>query len=248
MIVTKNQKISLIFPVFNEKNILDDINRISAELKKLNKNWETIAVFDSSLEKSRSSLKLTRLPQTKLLFYPLKRFGKGFALCYGFNQSTGERIFFWEGNFNISASHLLLYLDLMDLFKADIVIGSKRHPLSYVYYSSFRRFCSKIYQLLVKILFGLNLTDTQVGLKLYKRQVLEKVIPKIVIKNWAFDLEILVVAYNLGFKRIIEAPIEIKRHFAGKELAPSNIYHLLRDTLAIFYRKHLLKYYEQKFV
>ena len=244
----KNQKISLILPVANEAHVLDDIKQIETEFKKLNINWEAICVFDSSFKKSSPSLKLARFPQVKLLFYPLKRFGKGFALCYGFNQSTGTRIFFWEGNFNISPKYLLLYLNLMDLFKADVVVGSKRHPLSYVYYSPPRHFFSKIYQLLVKTLFGLNLTDTQVGLKLYQRQVLDKVIPKIIIKNWAFDLEILVVAYNFGFKRVIEAPIEIKKHFGGKELTSSNVYHLLRDTLAIFYRKYLIKYYHQEFV
>lgn len=244
----KNRKISLILPVFDESLVLKDIKRIESEVKRLNLNWEIICLFDVSLKRSASKLKLSRLPHVKVLFYPLKRFGKGFALCYGFHQSTGKLVFFWEGNFSITPKELLLYLDLMDLVEADIVIGSKRHPLSSVYYSSFRRFCSKIYQLLVKILFGLNLTDTQVGLKLYKRKVLNKVIPKIIIKNWAFDLEILVVAHNLGFSRIIEAPIEIKRHFRGKELTPTNIYSLLKDTFAIFYRKYLLRYYQQKFV
>lgn len=244
----KNRKISIVLPVFDESFVLRDIERIETEFKKLNLDWEVICVFDSGLEKSSSKLKIGRLPHVKTLFYPLKRFGKGFALCYGFNKSCGNLIFFWEGNFSISPKQLLLYIGLMDLVNADIVIGSKRHPLSFTYYSPLRRLASRIYQLLVKILFGLNVTDTQVGLKLYKRRVLNKVIPKIIIKNWAFDLEILVVAHNFGFKRIVEAPVEIKKHFIGKKLTPLNIFNLSRDTLAIFYRKHLLKYYNQEFV
>ena len=101
----------------------------------------------------------------------------------------------------------------MDATEADIVIGSKRHYLSFIYYSPFRRACSKLYQLLIKFFFGLNVTDTQVGFKLFRREVLEKVIPRIIIKKWAFDLEVLVVAHHLGFRRIIEAPIEIKKHY-----------------------------------
>lgn len=244
----KNRKISIVLPVFDESFVLGDIEHIETEFKKLNLDWETICVFDQESEKSSSKLRLGKLPHVKTLFYPLKRFGKGFALCYGFNQSSGNLIFFWEGNFSISPKQLLLYIGLMDLVRADIVIGSKRHPLSHTYYSPLRRFVSRIYQLLVRILFGLNVTDTQVGLKLYKRRVLNKVIPKIIIKNWAFDLEILVVAHNFGFKRIVEAPVEIKKHFIGKELTPLNVFNLLRDTLAVFYRKHLLKYYNQQFV
>lgn len=239
----KKYKTSIIVPVLSESFIYGVIKRLEAEFTKTNQDWEVVCVFDSGLEKSASELKLTHLPHVRPLFYPMKRFGKGFALCYGFNQSSGSRIFFWEGNFSISPKQLLLYLALMDVVDADIVIGSKRHPLSYVYYTPLRHLYSRVYQLLVKILFGLNVTDTQVGLKLYKRKVLNEVIPQIIIKNWGFDLEILVVAHTLGFKRIIEAPIEIKRHYTGKKVSFDYTSNLLKDTLAIFYRKYLLKYY-----
>lgn len=244
----KNKKISLIFPVYQESFVLKDISRINKEFQKSNLDWELICLFDSSLEKTRDQLKLVQLPHVKALFYPLFRFGKGFALCYGFKQSKGKFIFFWEGNFSISPKQLLLYINLMDLLNADVVVGSKLHPLSQIYYPPLRRFYSRIYQLIIKLLFGLNVADTQVGLKLYQRRVLEEIIPKIIVKNWGFDLEILVVAHNFGFRRIIEAPIEIKRHFIGKEVTPASVFYLLRDTLAIFYRKYLLKYYQQKFV
>lgn len=240
----KNRKISLILPVTSESLVFHDLKNISAQFAKLNLNWEIICVLDESLKMAKAKLELTKLPHLRILFYPVQRFGKGFALCYGFNQSRGSLVFLWEGNFSISPKELLLYLDLMDLVDADIVIGSKRHPLSFVYYSPLRRLYSQIYQLLVKILFGLNLTDTQVGLKLYKRKVLNEVIPRIIIKNWAFDLEILVVAYALGFKRIVEAPISIKKHFSGKEVNFTNVYNLFKETLSIFYRKSLLKYYQ----
>lgn len=244
----KNSKISLILPVWKESYVFKDIKRINREFEKLNQNWEIVCLFDSGLEKSKTKLKLARLPYVKTLFYPILKFGKGFAFSYGFSQSTGDLIFFWEGNFSLSPQLLLLYLNLMELMKADIVIGSKRHPLSSVYYSPFRRFLSLLYQLLVRILFGLNVSDTQTGLKLYHREVLTQVIPKIIIKNWAFDLEILVVAHNSGFKRIIEAPVKIKKHLTGKKITPTNAWNLLQDTLAIFYRKYLIKYYQQKFV
>lgn len=240
----KNRIISLVCPVFKESYVLRDLKKIETEFSKINQRWEAICVLDNDLEKTRAQLKITRLPHVKILFYPVKRFGHGFALCYGFSQSRGSLVFLWEGNFNITPQQLLLYLGLMEIVGADIVIGSKRHPLSSVYYTPLRRLASQIYQLFVKILFGLNVSDTQVGLKLYKRRVLNEVIPKIIIKNWGFDLEILVVAHALGFKRIIEAPIEIKRHFTGRNLTPDNISNLLRDTLAIFYRKYWLKYYQ----
>lgn len=234
---------SLVFPLYKDQPPWKDLKKIEDYFKTTNHPGEIIAVVDENSQ-SKPPPDITSL---KVVPYPLNRLGKGFALCYGFNQSKGDPVFFWEGNFPVSGKLFDLYLGLMDLVKADIVVGSKRHPLSEIYYTRTRRFYSQLYQWLVRLLFHLNLTDTQVGLKLYRRKVLETVIPKIIVKNWAFDLEILMVAHNCGFKRIIEAPIEIKKHFYGHEVTPSRIINLLTDTLAIFSRKYLLGYYRQKF-
>jgi len=246
-VVKNQQKVSLIFPFESRVQTIKEIKKIHQAFSKTNRLLEIICVLDSNLKKTAAKIFPKDPAPVKLLFYPLKRFGKGFALCYGFKHSSGDFIFFWEGNFSISARELFLYLDLMNLVKADIVVGSKRHQLSSVFYSRRRRFYSTVYQLLVKFLFGFNLSDTQVGLKLYRRFVLEEVIPRIVIKNWAFDLELLVVAYYLGFNRIIEAPIEINKTFTSGKPSLENTGNLLRDTLAIFYRQKILRYYDQKF-
>lgn len=241
-----NAKISLILLASERPCFSDQIRQIAKTFNRRQLNWEAIGLFDPRDQKSVSKLKLP--PKVRMLSYPIFRFGRGFAFCYGFNQSAGERVFFWETNLEISPHSLLLYLDLMDLLNADIVLGSKRHSLSSVHYPFSRRFYSFIYQLLVKILFGLKVSDTHVGLKLYQRRVLERVIPKIVVKNWAFDLEILVIAYSLGFTRLVEAPIEIKKQFSGQEVTSAKILNLLRETLAIFYRQNITGYYRQRFV
>ncbi len=101
----------------------------------------------------------------------------------------------------------------------------------------------------VRTLFGLNVRDTQVGLKCYRREVLEAVLPRLIVKNFAFDIEILAVAHHLGFKRIYEAPIEIKLDFGKNSIVTSSklfifAYNMAVDTLAIFYRLYILRYYD----
>jgi len=128
-------------------------------------------------------------------------------------------------------------------------VGSKRHPASKVNYPWQRKILSWGYQMGVRTLFGLNVKDTQVGLKCYRREVLESVLPRMIVKNFAFDIEILAVAYHLGFKRIFEAPIEAKIDFGKNSTVTSPkllifIYNMAVDTLAIFYRLHFLKYYD----
>ena len=106
-----------------------------------------------------------------------------------------------------------------------------------------RRLMSKCYQILSHILFKLNVSDTQVGIKVFKREVLEKSLPRIVVKKYAFDLELLVVAKMLGYNKITEAPINLDYNFSST-ISIGSIFAILEDTLAIFWRKNFLKYYD----
>ena len=127
----------------------------------------------------------------------------------------------------------------------DVVIGSKRHPESKLKYPWHRKIISNVYFFLIKIMFGLPLKDTQTGIKLFKYEVLKKIFPKVLIKRYAFDLELLVNAHHLGYK-IAEAPITLNyQRFLGR-IGLRAIYHTGLDTLAIFYRMYILKYYNGK--
>jgi hypothetical protein len=92
------------------------------------------------------------------------------------------------------------------------------------------------------LLFGLNVRDTQTGMKLIRREVLEAVLPRLLEKRFAFDLEFLVVAKQLGFGRLFEAPVTLDHKFAST-VNPAAIVRILLDTAAIFYRRYLLDYY-----
>jgi len=101
----------------------------------------------------------------------------------------------------------------------------------------------------VKLLFGLNVRDTQVGMKLFKRQVIRAIIPRLLIKTFAFDIEMLVVARHLGFKKIYESPVELKMEYGGASVVTSQkflntVWSMMRDTVAVFYRLKIRHYYD----
>ena len=66
---------------------------------------------------------------------------------------------------------------------------------------------------MVRIGFRLNIRDTQTGIKLVRRDVLSAVLPRMVEKRFAFDLELFVIARRLGYKRFLEAPIRLRHQF-----------------------------------
>ena len=171
--------------------------------------------------------------------------GKGFALSFGVSRSTGPLVTFIDADMELDPANIKGFIDLMHNFECDAVIGSKRHPLSSVSYPRLRRLQSALYQFLVWLLFRLDVRDTQTGLKLFRRQVLEQAVPLLAIKRFAFDLELLVVARFLGYKRICEAPIRLDFRFESS-VSLGSAWNVLWDTAAIFYRLHIKRYYRRR--
>ena len=77
----------------------------------------------------------------------------------------------------------------MEESNADVVIGSKRHPLSIINYPTTRKVLSGGYHFLTRILFHLDLSDTQTGLKLFKYEVLKEILPRILIPSISMSRE-----------------------------------------------------------
>ncbi len=247
--MNKINKLSVIIPAYNkDTEVFRVVSNIVHELKKLQHPWEIIVVDDASRDSTlreavRSKAFNGNTQNIKIFSYNLNQ-GKGFALYHGFKQSSGDTIVFADSDLDLPAANLPYIIKNFAKSNAHIVIGSKRHPLSKVNYPLFRKFQSKTYQILVKTLFNLNVSDTQVGLKIFRREVLKECFPRIVVKAFAFDLELLVVANKLGFSKIEESPVVLNYNFSPT-IRLSCIKQILNDTLAIFYRKHFLKYYDK---
>jgi glycosyltransferase involved in cell wall biosynthesis len=242
-------KLSVIVPVFRqERTIARDILSMYEVLKKMVVPFELIIVVDGEVDGSLKAAQSVRKPGVKAVGYKVNK-GKGYAVRYGMAQSHGDVIGFMDAGGDLNPASLPLMLDTLIWNDADIVVGSKRHPLSKVRYPWFRRIISWGYQMLTRLLFNVNIRDTQVGMKLYKRQVLSDVLPRLLVKQFAFDIEILAVAYRLGYRSIIEAPIELDFEGVKSSITSTSFWHVifntLKDTLAVFYRLKIRHYYDE---
>lgn len=245
--------ISVIVPAYKqEKTIAGDLLKIKEVLDKLRYPSELIIVVDGKVDKTfQEALKFAaKNDNVKVIGYEHNR-GKGYAIRFGIAESKGDVIGFIDAGMDLNPQGLSLILEHFEWYNADIIVGSKRHPVSKVYYPWQRKILSFSYQMLVWLLFGLKVKDTQVGMKFFKREVLEKVLPRILVKRFAFDVEMLAVANALGYKKIYEAPVDIKLRFGGASTITSQkflrtVLAMLLDTLAIFYRLKILGYYSDK--
>lgn len=245
------RKISVVVPAYNKgPHLYSALRLLVSQLSLLTQNFEIIVVNDGSeddtLEQVINFKKFNGYSDNIKVYHYSMNMGKGFALSYGFSKTTGDIVVFADADNDIAIGNLRLALAYFDEYNADIVVGSKRHPKSQVQYPLIRKFYSILYQAMIRFLFNLNVKDTQVGLKVFKRQVLEDVLPKLVVKAFAFDLELLVVARYLGYRKIAEAPVFINHGGFSSSINFVAAKNMVVDTLGVFYRKVFLKYYDQK--
>ncbi|OGK08651.1 hypothetical protein A2767_00800 [Candidatus Roizmanbacteria bacterium RIFCSPHIGHO2_01_FULL_35_10] len=239
--------LSVIVPVFQqEKTIVKNLIQIKNVVGSIRYPYEIIVVIDGITDKSLKKIKQANIPQLKTLGY-MKNQGKSHAIRLGMKKAKGDYVMFIDSGMEIDPNGISMLLEHMEWYKADIIVGSKRHPASFVDYSLLRKILSIGYYFFVKLLFGIKVRDTQAGIKIFRKKVLEAILPKLMEKKFAGDLEMLVVARSLGFTRIYEAPIKLNYHFGSITSAAtlSSIYGIFVDTLAIFYRKNILRHYEK---
>jgi len=251
MPTSKNEThfLSLIVPVYKqEKTIVENLKILINVLDEIRYDFEIIVVIDGATDRSYQRLLKARkqLRQTTVLKYDQNR-GKAFALRLGMTKAQGDYVMFIDSGFEIDPNGISMLIEHMEWYDADVIVGSKRHPASHVNYTWERKLLSYGYYYIVKLLFGISVRDTQAGIKIFKKAVLAKVLPRLVEKRFAGDLEMLVVAKQLGFKRIFEAPIKLNYQFSEITSAATwrSIFHILVDTVAILYRSRILQYYQQ---
>jgi glycosyltransferase involved in cell wall biosynthesis len=240
--------VSLVTPMHNGAAFIEEsLASILSSLDELGEPAELIVVCDGSTDGSAELARAFPDPRIRVLRYE-QRQGKGVAITCGLAHARGRLVGWLDADLDI---HPDVIVHAARRFAADPgldgVIGSKRHPASAVHYPWIRRVYSFGFQLLVRALFRINVRDTQVGAKLFRREMLETAVPLLLIKQYAYDLELLAVGAEFGFDRIEEVPVRLDYRFTGTGISRAAVRNMFVDTLAIAYRIHLRHWYVRRF-
>lgn len=200
-------------------------------------SFEVIAVSDGSTDGSQDALLC--FPAVRLVELPTNQ-GKGAALRAGLLRGRGRYLGFIDGDGDIPAAQLRLFVEAVRASTPAFVLGSKLHERSEVIYPFMRRIYSFGFQRLTSLLFDLPVRDTQTGIKLIRRDVLAAVLPVTRETGFAFDLELLVVARRLGIEDFVELPVTIRKRFSSTISCKSAL-RMLFDTAVIFCRQRAIK-------
>ena len=234
--------ISVIMPAYKLSGLVTrSIEAVEKVLSTNGYRYEVIVVDDGSPDDTyEHALKVSGNPYVKVYRLP-KNMGKGFALIYGFKRSRGDIVVFFDGDLDIDPRQIQLLVDTLRNNGVDIAITSKWHPQSRTTATPLRRFLSRAFNALAKLLLGLRVSDTQTGAKAFRRKALEDIARRLTIKRYAFDVELLTAATTRGY-RIVEVPalwrIKLTARFKTREIIK-----MLLDLLAVAYRHRVKNQY-----
>ncbi len=241
--VSPELDLTVVVPFYNPGIALGrHIREVAAVLADRGISFEIIAVSDGSTDGSVEALRALCPDTVRCMELPTNN-GKGEALRVGLAAGRGRYLGFIDADGDIPAATLGPFVDAIQDGWPDIVTGSKRHPASSVVYPPLRRVYSWGYQQLLRVLFRLNVQDTQTGVKLIRRQVVADTLPYMLEKRFAFDLELFVVARLAGYGHFLELPVRIGERYSST-VSWAAVKGMMLDTAAIFYRLHILHYYE----
>ena len=219
-------KISLCIPLYNEEKILcDTVKAVSQYMNQVfEDDYETIYINDGSTDFSQSILDEIKDPHVRVISYEKNR-GKGYAVRQGMVSAEGDIVIFTDCDLAYGLEVVGNFYDfLLKNEKTELLIGSRAlHPEGYLGYSFLRKIISKIYMKVLSIFGGFRLSDSQSGIKAFRRGMAKKVFSVSEVDRFAFDLEAILLTKHFGGK-IEEYPVKIIHN------RPSSI-HFFRDSI-----------------
>lgn len=207
-------ELSVFFPCYNEeKNIENTFNKALPVIKETAEIWEIILINDGSKDNTAQVLKKLQAKypnNVKIVTHNPNR-GYGAAVKSGLYTAKYNWITFTDSDGQFDFSEIQKFVSKQKGSNANLVIGyylGRQVP-------PFVIFTSKIWEIIVFILFGLHVTDIDCGFKLISRKVVQT-IPKLEAERGAFiTSELLVKAKKSGFK-IAEVGVHHYPRVAGQ--------------------------------
>ena len=225
------QGISIILPAYNEEESLPiTVERALDALPKIAPEFELIIVDDGSTDATRElavALIRERHPRVRLAVHPANR-GYGAALRTGFALARYDLVFYTDSDNQFDLGDLRHFLPLIGEY--DLIVGFR----VYRYDTVLRSILSWIYNRIVRILFRVRVRDVDCSFKLFRREVLEKIV--IESDDFFVDAELVAKARRWNF-RLLEKGVRHYPRIAGETtVRPSHVIHTLK-RIALMWRR-----------
>lgn len=200
--------VDVVLPVLNEAHVL---GRSVATLRKFLAEqfpyrWRVVIVDNGSNDGTAEVAGRLVKAHPDVAFLRLEQRGRGRALRVAWMQSRADIVCYMDIDLSTELDALLQTVPALLEEGYEIAVGSRLMLGSRTSRSLKREIISRIYNLLLKVVFSTRFSDAQCGFKAFKREVAKRILPQVKDQAWFFDTEILVLAEKQGY-RIKDIPV-----------------------------------------
>lgn len=202
-------RLSWVIPCYNEEDIIEKtIREVDGYLRTKQFDHEILIVDNGSTDRTPEIVR-SLMPQIAgLRMIAAKEKGKGGAVKMGLSEANGDIRLFSDADNSVSPDH---FDAMYSYFEQgyDVVVGSIEVPGAYIeeHAQWYRRALGHLAKLLIRLVSGVwEVRDSQRGFKGFTRRAVGVIFPRVTIKTWGFDFEVLLIAKRHGLK-IKEMPV-----------------------------------------
>jgi glycosyltransferase involved in cell wall biosynthesis len=229
--------LDVIIPCHDKASEIEDVlRRILSVLDEAELDYRLIVVVDGFDAACISNINRITDDRIKTVVLPLNE-GKGSAIRAGFKECRAEFVAFLDGDLDlhpIAVTTGIRILNNPDNRGVAGTYGSKFHKESNVRYPLTRRVSSKIYRRLIKAIFGLDIEDTQTGVKVFRIDALAIAIPKTKEYRFLFDVELLAICGIFRYQ-MVPMPVQLDYQYSSS-INLLSAFRMIIDTAKLGWR------------
>ncbi|GFY50385.1 dolichol-phosphate mannosyltransferase subunit 1 [Trichonephila inaurata madagascariensis] len=232
-------KYTILLPTYNERENLPIIVWMIIKYMTLgNHDFEIVIIDDGSPDGTLEVAKQLEniYGAEKILLRPReKKLGLGTAYIHGLNHATGNFIIIMDADLSHHPKYILDFIKKQTEGDFDLVSGTRYLGSGGVNGWDFKRkLISRGANYLTQVLLRPGASDLTGSFRLYKRDVLQKLVESCVSKGYVFQMEMIVRSRKLGFK-IGEIPIVfVDRLYGESKLGGNEIFQFVKGLLYLF--------------
>lgn len=206
---TQNLTIDVALPVLNEAKILEEsVEKLHEYFtKNLSYNWRIIIVDNGSVDDTAKIARRLALRWSEVRFEQLSQKGRGRALKSVWQKSKADILAYMDIDLSTNLDDFAPMIEPLISGEFGLAVGSRLMKQSHTTRGFGREFVSRCYNRIVQFAMKTKFVDAQCGFKAVRRDVAQKLLPRVKDVGWFFDTELLVKAEYNGCK-IYEQPVE----------------------------------------
>jgi len=203
-------RVDVVVPVYNEEGDLERSITVLRQflLDNVDYDWRIVIADNASQDRTLEIAKeLAERYPDQVTWIHLDQKGRGRALRKAWTESDADIVSYMDVDLSTDLSAFPLLIDSLIDSEYDVAIGSRLKKGAQVQRRLKREIISRIYNLIIKLMFCNKFSDAQCGFKAVTRRVVRDIVPLIKDQAWFFDSELLLLAERMGYK-IFEVPVK----------------------------------------